>query len=85
VLAVVLGLGGLLGAVGDAAGAKACSRMALVAGAAWLVAIVVTTATTALALLDQPPPPRRLNRRRRRRERLLRPPGLGEEPGERRG
>ena len=86
VLAVVLGLGGLLAAVGDAAGAKACSRMALVAGAAWLVAIVATTATTALALLDQAPPPRRLKqRRRRRRERLRRPPrGLGEEPGERR-
>lgn len=80
-LAAVVGLGGLLAAVGDTAAAGVCRGVALAVGVVWLVVIVATTATTALALLDVGPPPRLDGRRRRRGERLdrERPP----EPGER--
>jgi hypothetical protein len=76
VLAVVLGLGGLLHGLGDAAGGRVCLRLALGVGAAWAVAIVATTVTSALATLAadgraSPPRPRwygrRPGRRRRRR------------------
>ena len=85
VLAVVLGLGSLLSAVGDESGARACGRVALVAGAAWLVAVAVTTAVSAVALLERPADPRRGRRKRSRRvrERPLR--GIGPETGERIG
>jgi len=42
-VAVVMGLGALLTAVGDADAAVVCQRAALVAGVLWLVAIVATT------------------------------------------
>lgn len=86
VLAVVLGLGGLLGAVGDESGARACRRVALAAGAVWLVAVVATTAASAVAVLERPEPRRHApgtRMRLRRRERDLR--GAGPEPGERGG
>lgn len=86
VLAVVLGLGSLLAAVGDQSGAQACGRVALAAGAAWLVAVVATTAVSAVALLDRADVPqqgRRNRGRRPRRDRELR--GIGPEPGERLG
>ena len=74
VLAVVVGLGAVLAAVGDAAGAAVCGRLAIACGVLWLTAIVATVAVTAVAVLaDAPrrpqggPPPRR---RRRRLERL---------------
>lgn len=52
VLAVVLGLGALLGALGDGAGAAACGRLGLVVGAAWIVALAATSAACGIALLD---------------------------------
>ena len=52
-LAVVLGLGGLLGALGDAAAAAACGRIALGLGVVFVVALVATTATSAS---NRPPP-----------------------------
>ncbi|NBW96622.1 MAG: hypothetical protein EBR28_07780, partial [Planctomycetia bacterium] len=39
VIAVVVGLGMLLKAVGDGAGAAVCGRVALVVGAGWIVAV----------------------------------------------
>jgi hypothetical protein len=86
VLAVVLGLGSLLAAVGDESGARACGRVALAAGAAWLVAVVATTAVSAVALLDRtelPQHDRRKRGRRPHRDRTLR--GIGPETGERLG
>lgn len=86
VLAVVLGLGSLLGAVGDESGARACGRVALAAAVVWLVAVVATTAISAVAVLERPEPPRPIRRRRTRRvrrERDLR--GIGPETGERIG
>jgi hypothetical protein len=86
VLAVVLGLGGLLAAVGDESGARACRRVALVAGAVWLVAVVTTTAASAVAVLERQEQPRLAPVKRmrpRRRDRDLR--GAGTQPGERSG
>jgi len=56
VLAVVIGLGVLLEAVGDDAGGVVCGRVALVAGACWLVAIITTAVASGAALLDDRPP-----------------------------
>ena len=85
VLAVLLGLGSLLNAVGDEAGSRACGRVALAAGAAWLVAVVATTAVSAVAVLERPAGPRHGRRKRGRRtgERQLR--GIGPEAAERIG
>lgn len=72
-LAVVLGLGALLGSLGDAAGAVACGRLGLCLGVAWLAAIVATVGATACVTLMQgpvrpyDPPPRRARRRRKGR------------------
>ena len=63
-LAVVLGLGGLLGALGDDAAAAVCGRIALWLGAILMVAVVVTTVASALVHLV--PPTHRPARRRRR-------------------
>jgi hypothetical protein len=52
VLAVVLGLGALLGALGDVAGAAACGRLGLVVGGAWIVALAATSAASGIAVLD---------------------------------
>ena len=76
-LAVVLGLGGLLGQLGDAAGAVVCGRIGLVVGVAWLTAIVGTVAVTAACVLAghsrplPPGPPRGRRRSRRRMEQLV--------------
>lgn len=69
-LAVVLGLGGLLGALGDEVAATACARVALGLGTILVVTIVATTATTALVLLAPPPRRGRRRHRRPRRERV---------------
>ena len=42
VLAVVCGLGVLLGSLGDEVGRVACGRTALVVGVAWLTAVIAT-------------------------------------------
>lgn len=67
-LAVVLGLGALLGALGDASAATVCGRVALGLGVLLVVAVLATTATSALALIA-PPPRGRGPRRRRHRPR----------------
>ena len=79
VIAVVLGLGGLLGGLGDTPGARVC---------VWITAIVATTAINAIAVLERRPPRRprhgrtpRRRGRRRRDERSL--PGLPERPVDR--
>jgi hypothetical protein len=78
-LAVLLGLGGLLAAVGDPAAARACSRAGLAVGVLWITAVVGTSAVTAIAVVALPQPPRPRGRKLRRRRR--RPPtGLDREP-----
>lgn len=67
VLAVLVGLGGLLRSLGDVPGAVVCGRVALAIGTVWITAVVVTTAATAVAVLDSPPPDRPGGRGRRRR------------------
>lgn len=62
-VAVVLGLGALLAALGDTGASVACGRVALGIGVVFVVSLVATTVTTALAVLT---PPRRRRRRRRR-------------------
>ncbi len=57
VLAVVIGLGVLLRAVGDVAGGVVCGRLALVVGAGWLVAVITTAVASGAALLDDRTPP----------------------------
>lgn len=65
VLALVLGLGRMLAALGDEAGATACDRVALLSGVLWAVAIVGGTICNAAILLQSRP--RAAGRRRRRR------------------
>jgi hypothetical protein len=43
VLALLLGLGRLLNALGDESGAFVCDRIALLAGVLWALAVVTTT------------------------------------------
>jgi hypothetical protein len=69
VLAVVIGLGALLGGLGDAAGSRALLRIGLVVGAAWMIAIVCTTVASAMATLAGGGRHRRRGRRRRRHAR----------------
>lgn len=64
-LAVVLGLGGLMAALGDDGGAVACQRLALVAGGLWIVSIVATTVLNAIAALERSGRRRRPRGRRR--------------------
>jgi len=52
VVAVVIGLGVLLQAVGDKAASAVCGRAALIAGVCWLVALVTTAVASGAALLD---------------------------------
>lgn len=58
-LAVLIGLGGLLGGLGDVAGSRVCLRTALGMGVVWVIALVATTAASAIAHLDQRPRRRR--------------------------
>ena len=67
-LAVVIGLGGLLAALGDGAGAAVCVRVSLALGALFVIAVVAATTCNALAILA-PPARRRRHRRPRRRPR----------------
>lgn len=79
VLAIVLGLGGLLSALGDGVGAAICLRAGLVVGVLWLTSIVATVAGTAIAELSQNVPHRRRRHRRRRgrRSAIVGRPGRG--------
>ncbi len=52
VLAIVLGLGGLLQGLGDEVGAAACRRIGLAIGVVWGGALAVTTACNAAAILE---------------------------------
>lgn len=64
VLALVLGLGRLLAALGDEAGATACDRLALFSGVLWAVAVVGATICNAALLMQTPPAGGRRRRRR---------------------
>ncbi len=78
-IVVVLALGGLLRALGDAAAAAVCTGVALGLGVAFVVALVATSVASALAILD-PPRPRRRRRRRGRRIRSDREPPRADRP-----
>jgi hypothetical protein len=52
VLALLLGLGRLLAALGDAPGAMACDRIALLAAVLWAVAVMATTIVNAALLMQ---------------------------------
>ena len=52
VLALLLGLGRLLNALGDELGAVACDRIALLAGVLWALAVVATTIINATLLMQ---------------------------------
>lgn len=72
VIAVVLGLGGLLSSLGDQAGAAACGRVGLVVGVVWFMALAGTAAASGIMALDGNADrgsfqrPRRVTRARRR-------------------
>ena len=51
-LLVVIGLGFLLASVGDQVGGAVCSRIALVLGVVWLVAVIATAVASGAAALD---------------------------------
>jgi membrane protein implicated in regulation of membrane protease activity len=69
-LTLVLGLASLLAALGDAAAATACGRLALALGVAWLTAVVATALTSGLvALGNEPRDDWRLRRQRQRQRR----------------
>jgi len=55
-LAVIVGLGALLAAVGDQAGAAACGRVCLLIGAGWLVAIAGTATAAGILAVEGPRP-----------------------------
>lgn len=52
-VAVVTGLAALLGSLGDAAGATACSRVALVLGAVWVVSLAATATAAGILVLER--------------------------------
>jgi Ni/Co efflux regulator RcnB len=52
VLALLLGLGRLLAALGDVSGATACDRIALLAAVLWAVSVVATTIVNAALLVQ---------------------------------
>lgn len=52
VLAIVIGLGGLLSSLGDDYGGAVCRRAALVVGALWIVSIVATALTSSILVLE---------------------------------
>ena len=54
VLGIVIGLGALLSSLGDASGGRACARVALVIGVAWIVSIAATAVTSSIIVLDGP-------------------------------
>jgi len=54
-LVVVVGLGALLSALGDKAGAVACWRVCLVGGVGWFVALAGTATAAGILALEGPP------------------------------
>jgi hypothetical protein len=52
VIAVVLGLGGLLSSLGDESGAAACGRVGLVVGVVWFLALAGTAASSGIIALE---------------------------------
>lgn len=54
VLALVVGLGGLLHALGDHAGSIGCGRVALGLGVLWASAVAATAIGSGLLVLDLP-------------------------------
>lgn len=52
VIAVVLGLGGLLASLGDQAGAAACRRVGLIVGAVWFIALAGTATASGIMALE---------------------------------
>lgn len=52
VIAVVLGLGGLLSSLGDEAGGAACGRVGLVVGVVWFMALAGTAAASGIMALE---------------------------------
>jgi membrane protein implicated in regulation of membrane protease activity len=82
---VVIGLGALLSALGDALGARFCGRVALLVAVIWLLAVVATAVLAGIATLAAEEGrrgggPRRHRHRMgpRRRRRRLREPMEGE-------
>jgi hypothetical protein len=56
-LAVIVGLGALLAAVGDQAGAAACGRVCLVIGVGWIVAVAGTATAAGILVVEGPRSP----------------------------
>jgi hypothetical protein len=54
-IVIVLGLGGLLSALGDEAAATACRRVGLLGGVCWLLAVAVTATVAGIVALDGAP------------------------------
>jgi len=52
VIAVVLGLGGLLASLGDEVGAAACRRLGLIVGAVWFIALAGTATASGIMALE---------------------------------
>lgn len=52
-VAVVTGLAALLASLGDAAGATACGRVALVLGAVWVIALAATATAAGILVLER--------------------------------
>lgn len=52
VLGVVLGLGSLLMALGDAAAAAVCRRLALLVGVLWLVSVIATAIASGIVAVE---------------------------------
>ena len=52
VIAIVLGLGGLLSALGDEAAATTCGWVGVVGGAIWFLAVAVTAVVSGIIALD---------------------------------
>lgn len=74
-LALVLGMGGLLGGLGDGAGAIACGRIGLGLGVLWAAAVATASLINGLLTLDG-----RRRRPRGKRRRLRRRPRRGFRP-----
>jgi hypothetical protein len=53
VIAIVLGLGGLLSSLGDEAGAAACGRAGLIVGAVWFMALAGTATASGIVALER--------------------------------
>lgn len=82
-LALLLGLGGLLRGLGDEVGAVVCGRIGIGLGLAWAAALAAATLLNGIIALDRPRrrvPRDRRRRLRRHRPQPLRPDGGGSPP-----